>query len=121
MTSEERDSDLERRMSRLEAAVEKLSTKDIPDARQEIAILREGYRIWERAMDDFRDEMREELRKWTSAVENLSHEYQQHLVSEARNLKKIFISTAGSVITGVGTLGVLIWTAVEVIHRLPHS
>jgi hypothetical protein len=119
----ERLSGLEQRMKTVEHTLD-LSSNDIKTIRddlkhelsrqsEELALTRQAVRIFEdtvRGLDI-------QIRAMASESKEILTMLQDHLVTEAKEKTKVLIGLATAGATGLGTLGILIWGVLQVLHN----
>ncbi|MBK1719232.1 hypothetical protein [Thiocystis violacea] len=98
--------DNERRLQALEIKVDTLTTS-LSGTQHEFSAMRETVRIYVDMMDGLTDD-----------IHDLKKGLNQHFIDEAADRNKMFIGLATATMSGLSTLGVLIWAVLQVLPAL---
>lgn len=99
--------ELKRRIDHLELRVDRTERACEENALAH-AVSREAVRIYTDLVNSF-----------DNKLDELTRMLHSHIHQEAKDRTKLFAGIVTSAMTGIGSLGVLIWGVFEILHRAP--
>lgn len=118
------------RLQRLESRVDAVESRlrddglqwreQLATVRRDMAVVAEGFRLSEDVLERVQDTQAavvEGQANIRSDVGNVRILFAEHMAEEARDRQRLLIGTITAAVSGLGTLGALLWAVVELLGK----